>query len=95
MTVIFHCLSIESKAQLIRAPEGSVSVGLVRPSNKHILIVRVLQARRAPDRLTFISPPSSLNPPHAGGLVDPQLRASNDINAPSKLACSLSGMGAD
>ena len=30
-----------------------------------------------------------------GGLVDPQLRASNDIDAPSKLARYLSGMRAD
>ena len=30
-----------------------------------------------------------------GGLVDPQVRASNDINAPSKLARYLLGMGAD
>jgi hypothetical protein len=26
---------------------------------------------------------------HQGSLVDPRLRASNDIRAPSKLACSL------
>jgi len=30
-----------------------------------------------------------------GSLVDPRLRASNDINAPSKLARYFSGMGAD
>jgi hypothetical protein len=30
-----------------------------------------------------------------GSLVDPRLRASNKINAPSKLARSLSGMGTD
>ena len=33
--------------------------------------------------------------PLKGGLVDPQARASNDINAPSKLARYLLGMGAD
>ena len=30
-----------------------------------------------------------------GSLVDPRLRASNEINTPSKLARYLSGMGAD
>jgi hypothetical protein len=30
-----------------------------------------------------------------GSLVDPRLRASNEIHAPSKLARYLSGMGAD
>ena len=30
-----------------------------------------------------------------GSLAYPQLRASNEINAPSKLARYLSGMGAD
>jgi hypothetical protein len=39
--------------------------------------------------------PSLLVHSSKSGLVDPRLRASDDINAPSKLACSLSGMGAD
>jgi len=30
-----------------------------------------------------------------GSLVDPRLRASNELNAPSKLARYLSGMGAE
>jgi len=30
-----------------------------------------------------------------GSLVDPQVRASNDINVPSKLSHYLSGMGSD
>jgi len=40
-------------------------------------------------------PPSSLAYPFKGGLVDPRMRASNDMNDPSKLARYLLGMGAD
>ena len=47
------------------------------------------------DHSFLFSSPCSPTSLHEGGLVDPQLRASNDINDPSKLACSLSGMGAD
>jgi hypothetical protein len=48
------------------------------------------------DRLTtpFSTPSSSISL-HEGGLVDPHMRTSNDINDPSKLVRYLSGMGAD
>jgi hypothetical protein len=42
-----------------------------------------------------LSFPVALVYPFKGGLVDPLMRASNDTNDPSKLARSLSGMGAD
>jgi hypothetical protein len=60
---------------------------LLRASNEHIPIVRVLRARRAPGRSLPPLLPSSLVISQGWGLIDLLLRASNDINAPSKLAC--------
>ncbi len=65
----------------------------VRPSNEALLRARVPGAQ---DQRVHLAAPY---PRHyfifKGSLVDPRLRTLNEINAPSKLARYLSGMGAE
>jgi len=70
--------------------------------SEHILIVRGLRARKLAAHLAFTATPTksfdlsflSLNS-WRDGRGRPQVRASNDIHAPSKLARFSLGMGAD
>ena len=71
--------------------------GAQRPHKLHRHLLRKPRVARAQE-IIRLHPPlfraSSLFP-FKGGLVDPQLCASNDINVPSKLARYLSAMEAD